>query len=316
MTQEILLQVENIEFGYNHVPAVVDLSFEIKRGEVVALLGTNGAGKSTALNIITGNLKPAQGSVAICGKNIFTKPKLAKNNLGYLPDTPPLYRELNVKEYLTYVAQLHNIDNSSIRSSVASAMEVCGLSAVTRTLIANLSKGFQQRVGIAQAIIHKPALIVLDEPTIGLDPIQMQEIRTLLQDLSTEHSVLLSTHLLAEVNSSCNRALIIEQGRLLLDQALDELHQHSEEKFKLRFHGRPSIDELMVLPGCESVSCTQYGHYVCRVKDRNFIQQVQSQALEKNWQLYEIAPMANSLEQVFVDLVMRESSPPNAMGEP
>jgi len=207
------------------------------------------------------------------------------------------------------------VKKNKLAKSVDHALDVCGLGSEKNKLIANLSKGFKQRVGIAQAIVHQPALVILDEPTVGLDPVQMQDIRSLLDELSKNHSVLLSTHLLAEAETTCNRVLIIEQGSLLLDQSLEDLNQSSNDRkatkrVKLRFNGKPSIDELKTIPGCESVSCSQFGKYICRYSDMQFIQQVQARSLENDWQLYEIAELGSSLEQVFLDLVVRDSIAP------
>ena len=307
MTQETLLSVNGLSRSFDGQKAIDSISFEIQRGEVVALLGANGAGKSTTLNIITGNLTPHSGEVRICDCDIAKLPTQAKSNLGYLPDTPPLYRELTVHEYLQFAARIHGVDKQSITKSVAHATEICGLTSVDKKLIANLSKGFKQRVGIAQAIIHNPALVILDEPTVGLDPVQMRDIRSLLEELSKNHSVLLSTHLLAEAETTCNRVLIIDQGSLLLDQTLEELNQSPSKRVKLRFNGSPTIDDLNAIPGCESVSCSQYGKYICRYSNMQFIQQVQARSLENDWQLYEMGSIGGSLEQVFLDLVMRES---------
>lgn len=310
MTEETLLSVTGLTRSFDGQKAIENISFEIQRGEVVALLGANGAGKSTTLNIITGNLAAHAGEVRIRNNNIATHPKQAKTNLGYLPDSPPLYRELTVHEYLQFAARIHGVNKQNIKKSVNYVIEVCGLSTVDKKLIANLSKGFKQRVGIAQAIIHNPALVILDEPTVGLDPVQMQDIRSLLADLSSNHSVLLSTHLLAEAETTCNRVLIIDQGSLLLDQSLEELNASSHKqtkRVKLLFNGKPTVDELNSIPGCESVSCSQYGKYICRYTDTQFIQHVQARSLEKDWQLYEIGSIGGSLEQVFLDLVMRDS---------
>ena len=321
MTQEILLSVKDVSHNYDGQKAINNINFDIHRGEVVALLGANGAGKSTTLNIITGNLVPHSGEVHICNHNIATQPKLAKNNLGYLPDTPPLYQELTVTEYLQFAARIHNVANNDISKRVDHVIEVCGLESVAKKLIANLSKGFKQRLGIAQAIVHNPALVILDEPTVGLDPVQMQDIRLLLDELSKNHSVLLSTHLLVEAESTCSRVLIIDQGSVLLDQTLEKLNQSSSssakqnkksKRVKLRFNGSPTVDELKAIRGCESVSCSQFGKYICRYSDMQFLQQVQAHSLENDWQLYEIAELGGSLEQVFLDLVMRDSITPAA----
>ena len=314
MTQETLLSVKQLSHAYGDYKAIENISFEIHRGEVVALLGANGAGKSTTLNIITGNLAAVSGEVLICDNNITRQPNKAKYNLGYLPDTPPLYRELSVVEYLEFAARIHGVNKKNLAHNVNHVIEVCGLASVEKKLIANLSKGFKQRIGIAQAIIHNPALVILDEPTVGLDPVQMQDIRSLLDELSKNHSVLLSTHLLAEAEATCNRVLIIDKGYLLLDQSLEELNKASKnssskesKRVKLRFNGKPTIDEINAIPGCESVSCSQYGKYICRYTDMQFIQQIQACSLENDWQLYEIGPIGGSLEQVFLDLTVRDS---------
>ena len=308
MTQETLLSVHNLTRSFDSNTAIRNLNFDIHRGEVVALLGTNGAGKSTTLNVITGNLKPDNGNVKICGIDIVTKPIQAKNHLGYLPDTPPLYRELNVNEYLDFAARIQGVEKRRIKQSINEVVDTCGLHSVGHKLISNLSKGYQQRVGIAQAVIHHPELVILDEPTIGLDPVQMQDIRTLLHELSNDHSVLLSTHMLSEAESTCDRVLIIDNGKLLLDQTLQDLNKSPGKRVKLRFRSNPPVEELNSIAGCESVSCSQYGNFVCRYNDASFIQQVQSKALQCEWQLYEIAPVASTLEQVFLDLVVREST--------
>lgn len=308
MTQETLLSIKNLSHSFDNHQAIQKLNFEIKRGEVVALLGTNGAGKSTTLNIITGNLQADSGSVQVCGLDMSTKPKQAKAKLGYLPDTPPLYNELKVAEFLRFAARIHGVEKTQLQQSVQSALETCGLQEVQKKLISNLSKGYRQRLGIAQAIIHKPALVILDEPTIGLDPVQMQDIRRLLNQLSEKHSVLLSTHLLSEAENSCNRVIIIDQGQLLLDQTLAELNSSPGKRIKLRFNSSPSIEALNAISGCVSASCAQFGHFVCRYDDSVFIQNLQAHALENNWQLYEIAPVASSLEQVFLDLVVRDAN--------
>jgi len=318
MTREILLSVKQLSHKYGDNRAIENISFDIYRGEVVALLGANGAGKSTTLNIITGNVAADSGEVHICDIDINQQPNKAKCNLGYLPDTPPLYRELTVIEYLRFAARIHGVNKQDLSHNISHAINVCGLHTVEKKLIANLSKGFKQRVGIAQAIIHNPALVILDEPTIGLDPMQMQDIRTLLDELSKNHSVLLSTHLLAEAEATCDRVLIINEGSLLLNQSLEELGNASEnnnsketKRVKLRFNGNPSIDDIKAITGCESASCSQFGKYICRYTDMRFIQEVQARSLDNDWQLYEISPIGGSLEQVFLDLTVRDSITPS-----
>ena len=168
-------------FGINH--AVKNVTFHLNKGEVLGFLGPNGAGKSTTMRMLTGNLAPTEGSIKVCGVNIVDKPKEAKSNIGYLPETRPLYKELTVDEFLTIAARFHNVNSRNIRKAVEVAKDKCGLGHMSKKLIENLSNGYQQRVGIAQAIIHEPEIVILDEPTVGLDPIQIREIRKLIKDI-------------------------------------------------------------------------------------------------------------------------------------
>lgn len=214
--------------------AVHDINLELRRGEVLGFLGPNGAGKTTIMRMLTGNLAPSAGTVHICGIDLLRKPREAKARIGYLPEIPPLYRELTVNEYLRFAAKLHRVDNRSVQAALAKVTQRCGLSSAGERLIGALSKGYQQRVGIAQAIIHNPDVIILDEPTAGLDPNQMREVRTLIRELGAERSVILSTHTLPEVESVCDRVQIIHEGRMVLDDSIDRLKQNGtslEESF-------------------------------------------------------------------------------------
>jgi len=213
MSTLLIAQSLSRYFGDQH--AVNNVSFEIHKGEVLGFLGPNGAGKSTTMKMLSGNLAPNRGEITINGYDLLTEPKQAKAQIGYLPEQPPLYKELTVKEFLYFCAQINQIDSSRIKNATDTVIERCGLTDVTHRLIGNLSKGYQQRVGIAQAIIHTPAVVILDEPTSGLDPIQIREIRQLIRDVATEHSVILSTHILPEVKTLCDRVQIINQGQLI-----------------------------------------------------------------------------------------------------
>ncbi|WP_256203576.1 MULTISPECIES: ABC transporter ATP-binding protein [unclassified Nitrosomonas] len=210
-------------FG-NHI-AVRRVDLELKRGEVLGLLGPNGAGKSTTMQMLTGNLAPTSGSVQICGIDLLKNPRKAKRYIGYLPENPPLYKELTVDEYLRFAARLHNVDLSRIDFVLTEVKQRCGLSDIGQRLISALSKGYQQRVGVAQAIIHQPEIIILDEPSVGLDPNQIREIRTLIRELGKSCSVILSTHILPEVESVCDRVQIMNQGVMVFSAALTELKQ-------------------------------------------------------------------------------------------
>lgn len=217
--------------------AVREIDLELKCGEVLGLLGPNGAGKTTIMRMLTGNLGPSAGRIEICGMDLLDKPRDAKACIGYLPEIPPLYRELTVNEYLELAARLHRVSNAEIYFSRDKVMQRCGLTGTGNRLIGSLSKGYQQRIGIAQAIIHDPDIIILDEPTAGLDPNQMREIRTLIRELGAERGVILSTHILPEVESVCDRVQIIHEGHTVFCGSVDELKlkETSLEEMFMRF---------------------------------------------------------------------------------
>ncbi len=230
MSKKLLIQAEYLHRYYDQYHAVNNISITLYQGEVLGLLGQNGAGKSTTMQMLTGNISPHNGSIKINDISLLEQPLAAKQQLGYLPETPPLYRDMRVLEYLRYCGLLHDIPKSELDSAVDKVLQRCGLEQMQQRLIANLSKGYQQRVGIAQAIIHEPAVIILDEPTVGLDPIQIQEIRALIKALAQNHSVMLSTHILQEVEAVCDRVHIIDKGKTIFVDTLDafKAYQHSE----------------------------------------------------------------------------------------
>lgn len=228
-TPEITLSARNLTRRFGNRQVIHDLSLELKRGEVLGLLGHNGAGKSTTLQMLTGCLLPNGGEIEICGIDLLCQPVLAKAHIGYLPETPPLYRELSVNDYLTFAARLRGMKRGEAATALAQTMQRCGLEAVGKEVIGTLSKGYQQRVGIAQAIIHSPDVIVLDEPTIGLDPSQIRDIRNLIRELGNRSSVIFSTHLLGEVESVCDRVHIMQEGRLIYGDTTAALASHGGE---------------------------------------------------------------------------------------
>ncbi len=231
MNDESLICARNLSRYYGGRRAIHNISFTINRGEIVTFLGPNGAGKSTLMQILCGVLAASAGTVTIAGHDIIAEPLLAKRQLGYLPEQPPLYTDCTVDEYLTYCARLRNIKAALVPHSVTASKQKCGLNDVGKRLIANLSKGYQQRVGIAQAIIHTPDVIVLDEPSAGVDPNQMIEIRELIRDMGREHSIILSTHMLAEAQSISDRVLIIYAGSVILDSKLAVLDEPLEQTY-------------------------------------------------------------------------------------
>ena len=200
--------------------AVKRVDLELRRGEVLGFLGPNGAGKTTTMQMLTGNLAPTEGEIAICGIDMLARPTAAKARIGYLPEIPPLYRDLTVDEFLLLAVKLHRVPKAERTLSVLRAKERCGIGDVGRKLIGTLSKGYQQRVGIAQAIAHEPDVVILDEPTVGLDPNQIREVRALIRDLGNSHSVILSTHILPEVEALCDRVQVMHRGEVVYSEAM------------------------------------------------------------------------------------------------
>ncbi len=310
MDTDSLIDVQHLYRYYGTHCAVKDVTFQVRRGEVLGFLGPNGAGKSTTMQVITGNLAPSSGRVLINGVDLLDNPREAKGSLGYLPEQPPLYRELTVDEFLTYSARLNRIPGNGLRAAVANAKERCGLTEVGRRLIGNLSKGYQQRVGIAQAIIHSPAVVILDEPTVGLDPIQIREIRKLIRDLSAEHSVILSTHILPEVQATCDRVQIINRGELVMADTIDGLTRRMERATLLvGLHRPPAAEALQAIAGVlevEALDATRFRLH--HAPEQNPAEAIVEQAVREGWGLYELTPERLSLEEIFVELTRGETS--------
>ncbi|MEO5573476.1 MAG: ATP-binding cassette domain-containing protein [Gammaproteobacteria bacterium] len=314
MSNEILIRVEHLWRYYGTGCAVRDVSFEVRRGEVLGFLGPNGAGKSTIMQIISGNLAPSSGRVWINGVDLLDEPKRAKAALGFLPEQPPLYRELTVDEYLLYCARLHRIPRNQQTAALATAKQRCGLTDVGRRLIGNLSKGYQQRVGIAQAIIHAPAVVILDEPTVGLDPIQIREIRDLICELRGAHSIILSTHILPEVQATCDRVQIINRGELILaDTTAGLMRRMQTSSLLIGLRRPPTLDVLLGIAGVEGVEQAENNllrlHYAA---GQNPAETVVKLSVSQDWGLYELSAERISLEQIFVDITRSEAAEPHA----
>lgn len=261
-----MIEVRNLTKRYGSHTAVSDLSFTIEKGRIYGFLGPNGAGKSTTMNILTGCLSATSGSVTIDGYDIFEEPREAKNRIGYLPEIPPLYPDRTPREYLAFVAECKRVPKAQRRAQIGKVMEMTGVTEVADRLIRNLSKGYRQRVGIAQALLGDPEVVILDEPTVGLDPRQITEIRELIKSLGKDHTVILSSHILSEVQAVCDRVLIISGGKLVAFDETADLEKHFAGKAALELTaeatGREIGQILDELEGVEGFAVIENGNYV------------------------------------------------------
>lgn len=306
----ITISARGLTRNFGSHTAVNNIDLELRRGEVLGFLGPNGAGKTTTMRMLTGNLAPSAGMVGICGIDMLEQPVAAKAKIGYLPETPPLYRELRVDEYLLLVAKLHRVARSARRAAIDNVKQRCGLGEVGKKLIGTLSKGFQQRVGIAQAIVHNPDVVILDEPTVGLDPNQIREIRSLIRELGGSHSVILSTHILPEVEAVCDRVQIMHRGNLVYGETTKALQSfHGGRAVLLGLCRPPPPGELAALPGVAAVDGVSEGLFRVRfAAGQDASDEIVRRSVQKNWGLYQLNPAQTSLEEIFVSLTQREEA--------
>jgi gliding motility-associated transport system ATP-binding protein len=306
---EITLAARNLTRSFADLQVIRDVSLELRRGEVLGLLGHNGAGKTTTLQMLTGCLLPNgagrnECSIEICGISLLREPMKAKALLGYLPETLPLYRELSVNSYLKFAARLRGMKTNAVAEALTLAKQRCGLESVGKRIIGTLSKGYQQRVGIAQAIIHRPEVIVLDEPTVGLDPAQIRDIRNLIRELGDKHSVILSTHMLSEVESVCDRVEIMQRGKLIYSDTSAHMQQHEGVSgFIVGMRNPPLqsvLEDIAGISHVERLSATQFR--ILHAPEQNPKAELLSLAEQHGWQLELLTPLQATLEDVFVKI--------------
>lgn len=298
------MKVEHLSHRYSVQWAVRDVSFEITKNGIYGLLGSNGAGKSTTMNIMCGVLKPTKGDVWIKGISMREHPVAAKRHIGFLPQKPPLNMDLTVEEYLAHCANMRHVPTKKVRHAVEVVMERCQLSHFRKRLIGNLSGGYQQRVGIAQAIVHEPEFIVLDEPTNGLDPNQIVEIRHLIKEIGMEHTVVLSTHALAEVQATCDSIRMIEQGRLVFSGSVRDFDNYvAPTSIAVSLLSRPDVKELAEMPEVIKVEELGEGRYRIYFADvQDMAERIVETSVAKGWRLNEISLEKASLESIFAEL--------------
>ena len=307
-----MIEVEQLSKSYGPREAIKNLSFQIKKGEVVGFLGPNGAGKSTTMNILACIMPASSGTAKICGFDVFEQALEIRRLIGYLPETPPLYSDMVVSDFLTFAARLRNISPQKAPLAVTQVLEKCSLNEVKNRIIGRLSKGFQQRVGIAQALVHDPDILILDEPTIGLDPIQIIEIRKLIQELASSHTIILSSHILPEITQICKRVIIISDGKIAAVDSLDALTTRLRKGERLLLKVRQSddqtIEKLRALNGVNAATEHQAEHYIIDCEPNAGVQDKVAQLiLDNNWGIVELKPVSMTLEDIFLKLTVEES---------
>jgi ABC-2 type transport system ATP-binding protein len=310
-----MIEVHNLTKSFGGIAAIKNLTFKINKGEVVGFLGPNGAGKSTTMKIITGFMAPTSGVAKVGGVDVFENPIEVKKKIGYLPETPPVYTDMYVKDYLIYVAKLKGVKDSDIASSVQKAIEKTQLQSVQNRLIQNLSKGFKQRVGIAQAIVSDPEVLILDEPTVGLDPKQVAEIRDLIQELKGNHTIILSTHVLSEVQATCERIIIINKGEIVAQDTLANLSQLKSGTRKVILKVRkPSDSVFAAIKGISQVTDVHFDkantYEISTSASDEVIEAIASAAIGKNAGLLEISSAKADLEDIFINLTYGNTTQP------
>jgi ABC-2 type transport system ATP-binding protein len=317
-----MIKVEGLTKRYPRTVAVDDISFEVEKGQIVGFLGPNGAGKTTTMRVLTCFLPPSAGKASVAGFDVLEQPMEVKKRIGYLPETPPLYPEMEVIEYLTFVGQIKGITGADIQRRASEVIERCALGDVRTKLIGKLSKGYRQRVGLAQAIIHNPDVLILDEPTSGLDPKQIIEIRELLKALAGDHTIILSTHILSEVEHSCERVIIISQGKLVAQDSVANLTNRlrGSEAVSLEVEsaeGRPDPTEVQVrleqVNGVSRVMMkeSKNGRLIFEVESlqgRQIRADLARSVVNAGWNLNELHAVGLSLEDIFLQLTTAEKT--------
>ncbi len=302
--EEPIVRIENLSHRYSVQWAIRNININIQGKGIYGLLGSNGAGKSTLMNIMCGVLKQTDGSVFINGIDTKNNPVEAKRYIGFLPQKPPLYTDSTVEEYLRFCAFMRDVPSDKVDQAIDEVIEKCGITHFRKRLIRNLSGGYQQRVGIAQAIIHKPILVVLDEPTNGLDPNQILEIRHLIKEIAAERTVLLSTHILTEVQATCDYIYMVEQGQIVFSGTVDEFDNYiTPNTLIITLMEAPPVEELSLLEDIISVEELGGNRYRLKFSDtRDVTRNIVKTSVARGWELTEISIEKNSLDTIFAEL--------------
>src|SRR5437773_2888856 len=310
-----MIEVEGMTKRYGPTVAVSEVSFEVRKGEVLGFLGPNGAGKTTTMRVITGYLPPSAGKVRVAGVDVVEEPLEAKRHTGYLPENPPVYPDMTVVEYLAFVARIKGVPRGEVKKRVDEVCEKCAITDVRDRQIGKLSKGYRQRVGLAQALIHNPDVLILDEPTAGLDPKQIIETRELIKKLAGDHTIILSTHILPEVSQTCQRVVIINKGRVVAIDTPDNLTSKvrgSEAMFiQVDAMGADVTSAIQGVPGVTRAAVTETNKGVASIEidseaGRDVRRELAAAVVSRGWGLLELRPVRMSLEDVFLHLTTAE----------
>lgn len=303
-----MIVVKDLTKNYGPRRAINKLNFTVNKGDVVGFLGPNGAGKSTTMKIITGFMAPSEGSASVAGFDVFESPLEVKKRIGYLPETPPVYSDMYVRDYLRYVASLKQVPKEKIEKFVDYAIEKTNLGDVQRRLIHGLSKGFKQRVGIAQALVSDPEVLILDEPTVGLDPKQVAEIRELIKSLKGQHTIILSTHILPEVEATCEKVIIIHRGEIVVEDSIHNLENMEKGQSRLRIRLRKDVEDMRSLMrdvrevvGVHAGATHKEWNLDVQGGDEVF-DQISSKLVNQGYGLVELSPSKTDLEDVFLKM--------------
>ena len=305
-----IVKIERLSHKYTSSWAIRDINIEINQGGIVGLLGSNGAGKSTTMNILCGALNQTEGKVFINGIDMQEEPQRAKREIGFLPQNPPLYMDLTVDEYLNYCAGLRLMPKDKMKPAIKEAKERCGIDHFSNRLIRNLSGGYRQRVGIAQAIVHRPRLIVLDEPTNGLDPNQIIEVRALIKEIATDRAVIFSSHILSEVQVLCKEIRMIENGRIVFSDTMDAFNNYVEpHSMLMHMENPPSEAELLAIAGVTKVDfLTERQARVYFSGDQEIAERVIATSVYNGWRMREISFDKSALDEIFRQLSQQQQS--------
>jgi len=306
-----MIEVSHLTKRYGERTAVQDLSFEVKRGEIVGFLGPNGAGKSTTMKIITGFMPATQGQVRVGGFDVFSQPIEVKKIIGYLPETPPVYPEMKVSDYLDFAARIQGVHKNQLKSMIDTVIQKTNLGEVRNRLIRNLSKGFQQRVGLAQALVHNPLVLILDEPTVGLDPKQIIEIRELIRGLAGEHTVILSSHILPEVTATCERIIVINRGKIAAEDTIEGLSLKMRGgliyTLEVKNPSESALQIIRKIDGVKSINAVGPRWVIELHPDGVEIRdQIVAAAVQSGAGVYEFSSEKISLEEIFLQLTTEE----------